>query len=257
MYNDGQRLRQHVLVPPQSIDMDMLIVTGLAAIEYRAKYKKDSYKAGGILAFISQAASSALSTAAEFPAMDEFCVRLLSFFDRGTDGKPGRWPHPALSPEDMAGAGFRLQGSQLKSGDNVICDFCKLQAWRWETKDDPFHQHQDASPNCEYVTSDLFKEHHDVFVRKQQLEVKEIDQRPLTPPATPTKRSYKPRRRMALSQIATVYESAPTHQATQGSLNLQGQSKMAAEVSLTAGSVDVVIRVYEQGDRSHKRFRLE
>ncbi|KAK1966879.1 hypothetical protein LY78DRAFT_33280 [Colletotrichum sublineola] len=173
--------------------------------------------------------------------MDEFWVRLLSFFDRGTDGKPGRWPHPALSPEDMAGAGFRLQGSQLKSGDNVICDFCKLQAWRWETKDDPFHQHQDASPNCE----------------KQQLEVKEIDQRPLTPPATPTKRSYKPRRRMALSQIATVYESAPTHQATQGSLNLQGQSKMAAEVSLTAGSVDVVIRVYEQGDRSHKRFRLE
>ncbi|KAK2016211.1 hypothetical protein LZ32DRAFT_615552 [Colletotrichum eremochloae] len=181
--------------------------------------------------------------------MDEFCVRLLSFFDRGTDGKPGRWPHPALSPEDMAGAGFRLQGSQLKPGDNVICDFCRLQAWKWETKDDPFHQHQDASPNCEYVTSDLFKEHHDVFVRKQQLEVKEIDQRPLTPPATPTKRSYKPRRRMALSQIVTVYESAPTHQATQGSLNLQEQSKMATEVSVTAGSVDVVIRVYEHGDR--------
>ncbi|KAK2016212.1 hypothetical protein LZ32DRAFT_107830 [Colletotrichum eremochloae] len=41
-----------VLVPPQSIDMDILIVTGLEAIEYRVKYKKDSYKAGGILGAI-------------------------------------------------------------------------------------------------------------------------------------------------------------------------------------------------------------
>ncbi|KAK1981275.1 hypothetical protein LZ30DRAFT_782180 [Colletotrichum cereale] len=36
-----------VFVPPQSVDMDMLIVTGLAVIEYWAKYKEDSYKEVG------------------------------------------------------------------------------------------------------------------------------------------------------------------------------------------------------------------
>ncbi|WYZ46809.1 hypothetical protein EsH8_IX_001034 [Colletotrichum jinshuiense] len=36
-----------VFVPPQSIDMDMVIVTGLASIEYWEKYMKDSYKAIG------------------------------------------------------------------------------------------------------------------------------------------------------------------------------------------------------------------
>ncbi|KAK1573195.1 uncharacterized protein LY79DRAFT_594095 [Colletotrichum navitas] len=34
-----------VFVPPQSIDMDMVIVTGLAAIEYWTEYKKHSYEA--------------------------------------------------------------------------------------------------------------------------------------------------------------------------------------------------------------------
>ncbi|KAK1573196.1 uncharacterized protein LY79DRAFT_653248 [Colletotrichum navitas] len=178
--------------------------------------------------------------------MDDFCVRLLSFFERGTDGKPGRWPHPALSPEDMAGAGFRLQGSQAKPGDNVICCFCKLQAWKWETKDDPYHQHQEASPKCEYVTSDIFKEHHDVFLQKQ-LDVTEVVQGPLSPPPTPTKRSYKPRRRMGLSPIVTVYDSAPSHQATK-SLGLQEQSQRPT-VSVTAGCVEVFIRVCDQGER--------
>lgn len=36
-----------VYVPPQSIDMDMVIVTGSATIEYWLKYKKDSYAAVG------------------------------------------------------------------------------------------------------------------------------------------------------------------------------------------------------------------
>ncbi|GKT67119.1 hypothetical protein ColTof4_12709 [Colletotrichum tofieldiae] len=36
-----------VFVPPQSVDMDMLVVTGLASIEYWIKYQKDSYKAVG------------------------------------------------------------------------------------------------------------------------------------------------------------------------------------------------------------------
>ncbi|KXH35704.1 hypothetical protein CSIM01_05098 [Colletotrichum simmondsii] len=36
-----------VYIPPQSIDMDMVIVTGSAAVEYWLKYKKDSYAAVG------------------------------------------------------------------------------------------------------------------------------------------------------------------------------------------------------------------
>ncbi|KZL84426.1 baculoviral iap repeat-containing protein 3 [Colletotrichum incanum] len=179
--------------------------------------------------------------------MDEFCVRLLSFFERGADGKPGRWPHPALSPENMAGAGFRLQGSQVKSGDNVICDFCKLQAWKWEKKDDPFRQHQDASPKCEYVVSNTFGEHRDVFLKKQR--DKENIQRPLTPPATPTKRSYGPRRRMALSPIVTVHESAPTGQATQLSLGQQEQRPRPTEISVTTSEIKFVIQISDLGER--------
>ncbi|KAK2054877.1 hypothetical protein LY76DRAFT_211349 [Colletotrichum caudatum] len=180
--------------------------------------------------------------------MDEFCVRLLSFFERGTDGKPGRWPHPALSPEDMASAGFRLEGSQTQSGDSVICDFCKLQAWKWVTKDNPFEQHREASPNCEYVASGIFKEYHNVFVKKQ-LEVKEVVQCPISPPATPTKRSPRPRRRMGLSPIMTVYESTPTDQ--EGSLKLQDKSQMPTEVFISAGGVEVVIRVCDQGGQGN------
>ncbi|GJC90948.1 E3 ubiquitin-protein ligase IAP-3 [Colletotrichum liriopes] len=179
--------------------------------------------------------------------MDEFCVRLLSFFERGADGKPGRWPHPSLSPEDMAGAGFRLQGSQVKSGDNVICDFCKLQAWKWEKKDDPFQQHQDASPKCEYVASSMFKGHHDVFVKKQP--DKETTQWPVTPPATPTKRPYSPRRRMTFSPIITVHESAPSGQATQLSPKQQEQRLMPTEISVTAGEIKFVIQVSGPGER--------
>ncbi|KAK2002788.1 hypothetical protein LX36DRAFT_212949 [Colletotrichum falcatum] len=188
--------------------------------------------------------------------MDEFCVRLLSFFERGTDGKPGRWPHPALSPEDMAGAGFRLQGSQPRSGDNVVCDFCRLQAWKWETKDDPFDQHKDASPACEYVNSDIFHGYHGVFVRKQ-LEVKEAGQRPMSPPATPTKKSYRPRRRMVLSPIVTVYESAPASQETKASRKPQEELQTPTEIAVTAGGVEVVIRVCDQGARGTKRIRCE
>ncbi|GKT67120.1 baculoviral IAP repeat-containing protein 3 [Colletotrichum tofieldiae] len=165
--------------------------------------------------------------------MDEFCVRLLSFFERGADGKPGRWPHPSLSPEDMAGAGFRLQGSQ---------------AWKWEKKDDPFQQHQDASPKCEYVASSMFEGHHDVFVKKQP-DKKETTQWPITPPATPTKRPYSPRRRMTFSPIITVHESAPSGQATQLSPQQQEQRLTPTEISVTAGEIKFVIQVSGPGER--------
>ncbi|GKT94618.1 baculoviral IAP repeat-containing protein 3 [Colletotrichum tofieldiae] len=145
--------------------------------------------------------------------MDEFCVRLLSFFERGADGKPGRWPHPSLSPEDMAGAGFRLQGSQ---------------AWKWEKKDDPFQQHQDASPKCEQE-GDHSVAHH--------------------APATPTKRPYSPRRRMTFSPIITVHESAPSGQATQLSPQQQEQRLTPTEISVTAGEIKFVIQVSGPGER--------
>ncbi|GKT46306.1 death-associated inhibitor of apoptosis 2 [Colletotrichum spaethianum] len=187
--------------------------------------------------------------------MDEFCVRLLSFYERGADGKPGRWPHPALAPEAMAGAGFRLQGSQVKSGDNVICDFCRLQAWKWETKDDPFQQHQDASPKCAYVASAIFGQHREVFSKKQ-LDKGEAGSLPLTPPATPAKRSYTPRRRVGLSPIVTVYESAPAGQAAPSSLKRQ-KAPVPMEISVTTGEINFVIQMSEVGEPGNKRLRLE
>ncbi|OBR04287.1 hypothetical protein CH63R_13414 [Colletotrichum higginsianum IMI 349063] len=45
--SEGSAPTFEVYVPPQSIDMDMVIVTGLASIEYWSNYKKDSLTAVG------------------------------------------------------------------------------------------------------------------------------------------------------------------------------------------------------------------
>lgn len=179
--------------------------------------------------------------------MDEFCVRLLSYFERSEDGKPGRWPHPNLSPEDMAGAGFRLVSTQAKSGDSVICNFCSLQAWAWERKDDPYHQHQDGSPKCEYVVSDIFRKHQELFFMKK-FEKGETEEPLLTPPMTPTKRTYKPRRRMGLSPIVTVYDSTPSHNATRASEEPQASTGKPFEITVSTGETKVVIQITGGGE---------
>ncbi|WYZ46810.1 hypothetical protein EsH8_IX_001035 [Colletotrichum jinshuiense] len=181
--------------------------------------------------------------------MDEFCVRLLSFFERGADGKPGKWPHATLSAEAMAGAGFRFQDSQTKSGDSVICDFCKIQAWRWEKKDDPFLQHREGSPHCDYVASKLFEDHHQVFLRGGN-DKKEAAEAPPSPPPTPIKKSYTPRRRrLDRPPIVTVYDAAPARNEAQGSSGQQVESLSPVEISVSAGDTNIVIRVSEQDKR--------
>ncbi|KAK0377644.1 hypothetical protein CLIM01_04974 [Colletotrichum limetticola] len=175
--------------------------------------------------------------------MDEFCVRLLSYFDRGMDGKPGRWPHSLPSPEDMAGAGYRFEGNREVGGDIVVCDFCTMQAWAWERKDDPFAQHME-SKSCEYVDSEVFRDHHDKFLQKQG-ENKKMDDLMLTPPATPAKRPYKPRRKLRLSPIVTVFDSMPTEEADAKAVN----NSKPVEIAVSAGETKILIKITDGGER--------
>ncbi|KXH66896.1 hypothetical protein CSAL01_03149 [Colletotrichum salicis] len=175
--------------------------------------------------------------------MDEFCVRLLSYFDRGMDGKPGRWPHSLLSAEDMAGAGFRLQGNQKEGSDIVVCDFCTMQAWAWERKDNPFAQHK-GSASCEYVDSDMFREHHDKFLQKQS-ENKNTGDLMLTPPATPAKKCYKSRRKLRLSPIITIYNTMPTREADLEPI----QDKKPVEIAVSTGQTKIVIQITDASKR--------
>ncbi|KAJ0164162.1 hypothetical protein CTA2_1620 [Colletotrichum tanaceti] len=179
--------------------------------------------------------------------MDEFCVRLLSYFERSEEGEPGRWPHPNPSPEDMTGAGFRLVSTQAKSGDSVVCDFCSLQAWAWEKKDDPYHQHQDGSPKCGYVVTECFRKHQALFLKKQ-LEKMETKDPLLTPPMTPTKKTYKPRRRMGFSPIVTMYDSKPSHNATRASEEPRESTGKPLEITVSTGETKFVIQVTGAGE---------
>ncbi|KXH25550.1 hypothetical protein CNYM01_00331 [Colletotrichum nymphaeae SA-01] len=163
--------------------------------------------------------------------------------DRGMDGKPGRWTHSLPSPEDMAGAGYRFEGNQKVGGDIVVCDFCTMQAWAWERKDDPFAQHME-SKSCEYVDSEMFRELHDKFLQKQGKN-KKLDDMMLTPPATPTKKSYKPRRKLRFSPIITMYQSMPTEEADPETAN----SKKPVEIAVSAGQTRVVIQITDGGER--------
>ncbi|KAL0766696.1 hypothetical protein CaCOL14_011141 [Colletotrichum acutatum] len=184
--------------------------------------------------------------------MDEFCVRLLSYFDRGMDGKPGRWPHSLPSPEDMAGAGYRFDGNQKVGGDIVVCDFCTMQAWAWERKDDPFAQHME-SKSCDYVDSEMFRQHHDKFLQKQG-ETKKMDDPMLTPPTTPTKKAYKPRRRLHLSPIITLFDSMPSQEADPKIIS--GNNK-PVEIAISTGETKILIKITDDGERATKRIRLE
>ncbi|OLN86001.1 hypothetical protein CCHL11_10088 [Colletotrichum chlorophyti] len=189
--------------------------------------------------------------------MDSFCIRLLSFYERGSEGKPGRWPHSDLAPEYMAGAGFRLQGSQATEGDSVVCDWCKLQAWKWESKDDPFEQHVNTARACEYVNSEMFQQHREVFLKKQATEKSLDDQPMLSPPATPVKTKYKPRRRMVISPIFTVIDINPSESATLAALKPHDDGAKPVEIAVSAGDIKFVIQVMGNIERGSKRLRLE
>ncbi|OHF03824.1 hypothetical protein CORC01_00686 [Colletotrichum orchidophilum] len=187
--------------------------------------------------------------------MDEFCVRLLSFFDRGMEGKPGRWPHPTPSPEAMAAAGFRLlQDGQSPSGDSVTCDFCKMQAWAWERKDDPFLMHKEAL-SCEYVDSGIFRDHHENFLQKQD-QINGTGESRLTPPSTPTKKTSKPRRRMRLSPIVTVYDSMPSQEANHKSVEKQKDGLEPIKITVSTGETEIVIQLTDTSERGEPPFPM-
>lgn len=110
--------------------------------------------------------------------MDEFCLRLLSFFEKGEEGTPGKWPLVSPTSEDMAGAGFKFAaaGSQR---DNVKCDACNLECFKWEPDDNPYEDHVKNSPQCPFTKKDIFHQYRQIFELKAN--------RPftITPPITP------------------------------------------------------------------------
>nr|XP_036576152.1 uncharacterized protein CTRU02_13839 [Colletotrichum truncatum]KAF6782841.1 hypothetical protein CTRU02_13839 [Colletotrichum truncatum] len=187
--------------------------------------------------------------------MDGFCNRLLSFYDNNVNGEPGRWPVANLQPEDMAGAGFRFAGNGKLNCDSVSCDWCKMQAWKWESKDDPFEQHRQGSPTCIYVASKTFKDYEQVFQAKVM--VSEVFGRLPSPPATPVKQIRKPRRRMCLSPITTVFDFEPAQDEAHSVAYQQESTHKPVEISVMSGDTKVVIQIANGEERSLKRLRME
>lgn len=140
--------------------------------------------------------------------MDGFFSRLQSFYDQGNKG--GAWTLKRPSPEDMAGAGFRLQG-ESSPGDVAVCDICQVMGWKWDAKDDPFEEHIKNGADCAYVQSPLFAKCKDMFTKKSTVAS--------TPPATPdvggvakNSSAATPRRKrvkLVLSDIHTVASVEP------------------------------------------------
>ncbi|KAL2754162.1 hypothetical protein ACRALDRAFT_1070026 [Sodiomyces alcalophilus JCM 7366] len=140
--------------------------------------------------------------------MDDFCARLQSFYN---DENEARWTLTTPSAEDMAGAGFRLQGESSRS-DVAICDICQVIGWNWEAKDDPFAEHTKNGADCAYVQSPLFSKFNEMFAKKKKAITP-------TPPATPNagggRRNSsmatprKKRAKLALSEVHTVASVEP------------------------------------------------
>ncbi|KAH0431018.1 hypothetical protein CcaCcLH18_07432 [Colletotrichum camelliae] len=186
--------------------------------------------------------------------MDEFNCRLLSFVPRALDGEAERWPVDSLRPEDMAGAGFRYTGGRRHQVDSVTCDVCEMQAWAWEAKDDPFDEHLAGSPQCEYLTTQLFKDCHKIFLLKREATDKAspaasntVDEI-LTPPVTPIKPKAgrkpgrKPGRSMVLSPIVTVYDSTPSDDQKHNAVHRETENS-PIEIAITAGGTKFTIQV--------------
>ncbi|KAF6807857.1 baculoviral Iap repeat-containing protein 3 [Colletotrichum sojae] len=173
--------------------------------------------------------------------MSDYSQRLATFFADGPDGQPNIWPIAHIRPEDMAGAGFRFAGEGFENSDAVTCDECKLHAWSWEKKDDPFQQHRDGARHCSYVDTEAFERHHREFLANAA-SVEAIDA-PMTPPATPPKRTYKSRRRIKLSPIMTVCNTSPSDDKVFSTARQDQSRAEPVEVSVSAGGATVIIQV--------------
>ncbi|KAF9869871.1 baculoviral iap repeat-containing protein 3 [Colletotrichum karsti] len=192
--------------------------------------------------------------------METYSARLLSFYPNATGSEPedeaeaGAWPITTLRGEDMAGAGFYFTGS-TKTPDSVTCHSCKLQAWKWEEKDDPFAQHKVGSPNCDYIATDEFEDCHRVFLARQEAK-QSIEA--LTPPPTPAKPLRKPRgpskKKIALSKIMTVCDVAPSYTQDHTAMSQQGSDSKPIDISITAGDSRITIQINNDGLRGEFAF---
>ncbi|KAJ0327594.1 hypothetical protein COL922a_013437 [Colletotrichum nupharicola] len=202
--------------------------------------------------------------------METYFERLFTFHATGSesdDGEGMKWPVNTLRSEDMAGAGFFFTGNETQTPDSVTCFSCKMQAWQWKRKDDPFDEHSSGSPNCEYVTTQQFEDRHNLFLMEK--EGKKASKQsspdtldgPATPPETPTKpkattKRYQYRRKMVLSPIYTVYDSCPTNEQTQETVH-RDTDKQPVEIAITAGDTKFTIQVTDVSPRGTKRLRID
>ncbi|KAH7363373.1 hypothetical protein B0T11DRAFT_329353 [Plectosphaerella cucumerina] len=99
------------------------------------------------------------------PDNGDYLARLVTYFE---DYRTYicKWPREFPTPEEMAGAGFTYNPTGTWA-DNVHCDSCKMDAFSWVAKDDPFKQHSDCEPRCAYVKSQSFADFHAKFLAKK------------------------------------------------------------------------------------------
>ncbi|KAF5520152.1 Baculoviral IAP repeat-containing protein 7 [Colletotrichum aenigma] len=199
--------------------------------------------------------------------METYFERLFTFHATGSesgDGEGMKWPVNTLRPEDMAGAGFFFTGNETQTPDSVTCFSCKMQAWQWKRNDDPFDEHSSGSPNCDYVTTEQFEDRHKLFLmdRESKNASKQNSpaalEAPATPPETPTKPKTirKPKRKMAMSPIVTIYDSAPADNQAQNAVH-HDTGKQPVEIAITAGDSKFTIQVTDVSPRGTKRLRVD
>ncbi|KAF5497011.1 Baculoviral IAP repeat-containing protein 3 [Colletotrichum siamense] len=199
--------------------------------------------------------------------MDTYFERLFTFHTTGSesgDGEGMKWPINTLRPEDMAGAGFYYTGIETKTSDSVTCFSCQMQAWKWKRKDNPFTEHSTGSPKCEYVTTQQFDDRHNLFLMEK--EGKKASKQsspdtldgPATPPETPTKPKTirRPKRKMAMSPIVTIYDSAPADNQAQNAVH-HDTGRQPVEIAITAGNTKFTIQVTDVSPRGNKRLRVD
>ena len=73
-----------------------------------------------------------------------------------------------LNANVLATAGFFYTGY----GDNVVCAYCALNLYKWNTEDIPLIEHAKYNKNCAYISlfqSDMIKLTKNKFNRKSKI----------------------------------------------------------------------------------------
>lgn len=181
-------------------------------------------------------------------AMEQYHARLMTFYNTSNTGKPA-WQHVTPTPEDMAGAGF-VSNAIGNPADNVVCSVCELQCFSWQSKDDPFNDHANNSPNCEFVTSHEFQKLHDIFLAKRSdrelAPVAAQSGEAQAPPKTPKKR----RGKSTITKVQTVADLEPI------SILVPPTPPMHISISGAGVSMDLTVRGGGAPDTPSKKRRV-